>query len=40
MDWQEAISYFYVIPVIAEAWFALWLLTRGLRGGVAQPVAA
>lgn len=39
-DVQEVISYFYVIPMIAEAWFALWLLTRGLRGGVAQPVAA
>ena len=40
MDWQEVISYFYIIPMIAEGWFALWLLTKGLRGGVTQPVAA
>ena len=40
-DFAEMVSYFYVIPVIAEAWFAIWLLTKGLRGGVsAQPVAA
>lgn len=39
-DAAEMVSYFYVIPMVAEAWFALWLLTRGLRGGVAQPIAA
>ncbi|MBU1174915.1 MAG: DUF4386 domain-containing protein [Alphaproteobacteria bacterium] len=39
-DFAEAVSYFYVIPMVAEAWFALWLLARGLRGGVAQPLAA
>lgn len=38
--WQEAISYIYIIPVVAEAWFALWLLVKGLRGSMSQTVAA
>ncbi len=39
-DIAETVSYFYVIPIIAEAWFALWLLVKGMRGGIVQPVAA
>ena len=39
-DAEEILSYFYVIPMIAEAWFALWLLTKGLRGGILRPVLA
>ena len=39
-DFAEAVSYFYVIPMIAEGWFAIWLISKGVRGGVAQPVAA
>lgn len=39
-EYREVIAYAYVIPVIAEVWFAVWLLTRGLRGGVAPVVPA
>jgi len=38
--WNEAVSYLYVIPVISELWFALWLLTRGFRSGVTRAATA